>query len=181
MTTTAAPEEPVRAGAVRAESRRDLGTIPIGVAVRAGAPRPDVSTVEAFRATLLAARSLGYADPARGGTAGRHFASVLARLGLTETLRATTRLYPAGVDALDAVARGELELAVTPTSEIVVRPGLVIAGLLPGDLQQRLAYSAAVIARTAAPEAARAFLERLAGPDGPARLRDAGFEPPGGP
>ena len=70
-----------RAGAVR-----DLGTVRVGVAVRNGLPKPDVSTVEAFRAALVAARSVAYTDPAAGGTAGSHFAAVIEKLGLTEEL-----------------------------------------------------------------------------------------------
>ena len=83
----------VAVGATRVE----IGTVGVGIAVKAGTPLPDVSSPEALRRTLLAAPSIGYADPARGGQGGIHFASVVERLGLTETLRPRTRLFAEGL------------------------------------------------------------------------------------
>ena len=154
----------------------ELGQVGVGVAVKAGAPKPDISTPEALRRTLLAATSLGYADPARGGTGGTHFAKVIERLGIADELRPKTKLFPQGVQALEAVAKGEIELAVTPTSEIVVRAGLGFAGPLPGDLQNWLSYSAAALATSALPEGAKAFIARLTNAEGRKHFAAAGFE-----
>jgi len=179
--TTQGVEDIDRRGRVLVQGTRvELGRV--GVAVKAGAPRPDISTPEALRQTLLKAASLGYADPARGGTGGTHFAAVLERLGIAEAVRPKTRLYPQGVHALEAVARGEVELAITPISEIVVRvERLSLVSPLPGDLQRRLSYSAAVLAVSPSPDAAKAFVARLAGPGGRQRFMAAGFEPPESP
>jgi len=165
-------------GVVAAGTRALLGQVGIGIAVKAGAAKPDVATPAALRQTLLKAASIGYADPAAGGTGGTHFAKVVERLGLADALRSKTKLYPQGTQALEAVARGEIELAVTPTSEIVVRDGLALAGLLPGDLQNWLSYSAGVLSTSSSRDGAKAFLLRLTQPDGQKHFAAAGFMPP---
>jgi len=158
-------------------TRVSLGAVGVGIAVRAGGARPDVSTPEALKAALLAAPSIGYADPARGGQGGTHFAKVIEQLGLTEALRAKTRLFPEGLEALERVATGEVALAAAPISEILPLPGLSLAGPLPGPLQARLAYAAALLTNARAPEAARAFLGALATPGAREILVRGGVEP----
>jgi len=147
-----------------AGTRVSVGSVGVGIAVRAGSPRPDVSTPEALKAALLAAPSIGYADPARGGQGGTHFAKVVEQLGLTEILRARTRLFPEGLEALERVAAGEVDLAAAPISEILPLTGLTLAGPLPAALQARLTYAAALLAKARTPEVARAFLAMLATP-----------------
>lgn len=154
----------------------DLGGVGVGIAVKAGAPRPDVATADALRRALLAAPSIGYADPARGGQGGTHFASVVERLGLTEALRPRTRLFPEGLQALEGVAAGELALAAAPISEILPLSGLALAGPLPPPLQARLAYAAALLAGSRTPDGSRAFLSFLATPAARAILSRAGLE-----
>jgi molybdate transport system substrate-binding protein len=153
-----------------------VGAVGVGIAVKAGSPRPDVSTPEALKATLLAAPSIGYADPARGGQGGTHFAKVIEQLGLTETLKARTRLFGEGLEALERVAAGEVALAAAPVSEIVPLSGLSLAGPLPPPLQARLAYAAALLARARSPEAGRAFLAALATPAAREILARGGVE-----
>src|SRR5204863_8818463 len=145
-------------------TRVSVGAVGVGIAVPAGTPKPDVSTPEALKAALLAAPSIGYADPARGGQGGTHFAKVIEQLGLTETLRAKTRLYPEGLEALERVATGEIGLAAAPVSEILPLAGLSLAGPLPPSLQARLAYAAALLAKARTPETAPAFLAGLGTP-----------------
>jgi molybdate transport system substrate-binding protein len=157
-------------------TRVDLGGVGVGIAVKAGAPRPDVATADALRRALLAAPSIGYADPARGGQGGTHFASVVERLGLTEALRPRTRLFPEGLQALESVAAGELALGVAPISEILPLSGLALAGPLPPPLQARLVYAAALLAGSRTPDGSRAFLDFLATPAARAILVRAGLE-----
>ena len=104
-------EEAIKQGGVVAGSRTDIARTGIGVAVREGAPRPDVSTSEALKQTLLAAKSIVYVDPAQGGTSGIHFAGVLQRLGIAEAVKPKTTLVPGGYPA-ELVAKGEVELVV---------------------------------------------------------------------
>ena len=158
-------------------TRVNLGTVGVGIAVRAGSPRPDVSTPEALKAALLAAPSIGYADPARGGQGGTHFAKVVEQLGLTEVLRPKTRLFAEGLETLERVAAGEVTLAAAPISEIVPLRGLSLAGPLPPSLQARLAYAAGLLEVSRAPDAARAFLTALASPAAREVLARGGVEP----
>lgn len=178
ISTTAAVADLERRGVARAGSRVEVGVIAIGVAVQKGVRPLDVATPEALRRALLDARSIGYADPARGGTGGIIFARVLDQLGIADTVRDKTRLFPQGTLALDAVARGEIELAVSPVSEIVVREGLLLVGRLPSALGAPPSYSAAVLAATTAPDAARGLIDRLLSASGRAALAAVGFDPP---
>src|SRR5262249_26514353 len=158
--------------------RRVVGSIGSGIAIRAGAPVPRIATPEELRETLLAARSISYGDPARGATSGMHFARVLERLGIAEQLRARTVLVPFGADAIQRVAAGESELAVSQASEILANPGVTLAGPLPPTLQTATTYGAIALARATAREAAAAYLRYLAAPAVVARLRAQGFAAP---
>lgn len=177
IVSSAGIDDLVRRGAVIAGTRADVGRVGVGVAARAGAPRPDVSTPEALTQALLAARSLAYADPAKGGQGGIHFARVVERLGIADAVRAKTVLFPEGLMALESIARGEHELGAAPISEIVAVKGLVLAGPLPTSLQNTLTYSAAVLIVSKAPDTARAFIAFLTGDQAKAVFRAAGFEP----
>jgi molybdate transport system substrate-binding protein len=163
-------------GVAVAGTRVSVGAVGVGIAVRAGTPKPDVSTPEALTATLLAAPSIGYADPARGGQGGTHFAKVIEQLRLTETLRPKTRLFPEGLEALERTAAGEVGVSAAPISEIVPLTGLTLAGPLPPSLQARLAYAAALLAKAKSPDAARAFLAALATPGSRETLARGGVE-----
>jgi molybdate transport system substrate-binding protein len=163
-------------GVALSGTRVSVGAVGVGIAVRAGGPRPDVSTPDALKAALLAAPSIGYADPARGGQGGTHFAKIIEQLGLTETLRPKTRLFPEGLQALERVAAGEVGLAASPISEILPLAGLNLAGPLPPSLQARLAYAAALLVKARTPEAARAFLATLATPGAREILTRGGLE-----
>jgi molybdate transport system substrate-binding protein len=158
-----------RAGAVQ-----DLGTVRVGVAVRASAPKPDVSNVDAFRAALVAAKSVAYTNPAAGGTAGSHFAAVIDRLGVAEAL-ATKRILAAdGLDVMRKIQSGEAELGITQVSEILLVDRATYAGPLPESLQLRTIY--AVLVPESADPAARALAAALATDTGRARFRAAGFD-----
>jgi molybdate transport system substrate-binding protein len=175
ITSARALDELVARGV--AATRTNLGSVGVGVAVRKGTVLPDVSTPKALEAALLAAASIGYADPARGGQGGTHFATVIERLGLTETLRARTRLFPEGLEALERVAAGDIALAAAPISEILPIPALALAGPLPEPLQARLVYAAGLLGNARAPGAARAFLAALAEPGAREVLARGGLQP----
>jgi molybdate transport system substrate-binding protein len=159
--------------------RSVVGTMGPGIAIRAGAPAVRVGTPDELRETLLAARSISYGDPARGATAGIHFAGVLERLGIAEAMRARTVLVAFGVDAIQRVANGESELAVSQVSEILANPGVRLAGPLPPTLQNATTYAAAALVRSGAAAAAAAYVRYLASPEVIARFRALGFVAPG--
>ncbi|HEX9478590.1 MAG TPA: substrate-binding domain-containing protein [Methylomirabilota bacterium] len=173
--TDAAVDDVIREGAVVAGSRTDLARTGMGVGVREGAPRPDISTPEAFKATLLAAKSLVYVDPAQGATSGIHFKGVLERLGIADAVRAKTQLVAGGYPA-EKVASGEAEIVVHQISEIVPVKGVVMIGPLPAELQKVTVYSAGLAARSTQPAAARAFMAFLVRPAFKAKFAAAGLD-----
>lgn len=174
MTDTAV-DDVIREGGLLAGSRADLARTGMGVGVRDGAPRPDISTPEAFKATLLAAKSLVYVDPAQGATSGIHFKSVLERLGIADAVRAKTQLVAGGYPA-EKVASGEAELVVHQISEIVPVKGVVMIGPLPADLQKVTVYAAGLATRSTHPEAARAFVAFLTRPAFRPKFAAAGLD-----
>jgi molybdate transport system substrate-binding protein len=149
---------------------------PVAVAARAGAPKPDIGSVDAFKRTLLAARSIVYADPAKGGLSGVVFARALERLGIAEQMKAKTILVP-GAQAADVVAKGEAELGVAQASEIVPVAGAQLVGPLPGELASVTLFTAGVGAGSKSPEAAKVLIEFLTGPQAAPRFQAKGFQP----
>jgi molybdate transport system substrate-binding protein len=165
-------------GKMVAGSRADLGRVGIGVAIRDGASAPDLSTPEAFKQALIAARSVAYTDPREGGTSSIYMLGVLDRFGLTEMVTRKAVLAKGGHDAVEKVARGEAEIAVTLMSEIVPIKGAKLAAPVPAALQSYTIYAAAIPASSSDPANARAFIAVLSGPAMAERWKAAGFEPP---
>jgi len=153
-----------------------VGGTAVAVAARAGAPKPDINSVDALKHALLSAKSIVYADPAKGGLSGVHFARVLERLGLTEQLKAKTILVP-GAQAAEVVAKGEAELGVGQASEILPVRGAQLVGPLPGDLASVTVFTAGVGAGTKSSEAAKALVQFLTGPVAAPVFKANGFEP----
>jgi molybdate transport system substrate-binding protein len=149
---------------------------PVSVAARAGAPKPDISTVDALKQTLLNARSIVYADPAKGGASGVYFARVLDRLGIAEQMQAKTILVP-GAQAAEVVAKGEAELGVAQGSEIVPVAGAQLVGPLPGEFASTTVFTGGIGAGSKSPDAAKELLKFLTGPDAAGRFEAKGFEP----
>ena len=160
---------------VVAGSRTDLAKTAIGVAVRQGAPQPDISTVDAFKRALLEARSIVYNDPAIGATSGIHFAAVLERLGIAEAVKPKTVLWKGGY-AAEALLNGQAELCVHQISEILPVKGVVLVGPLPAELNKVTVYAGSMLASSPTPDAGRAFLAYLARPEFRAKFAAAGLD-----
>jgi molybdate transport system substrate-binding protein len=166
-----------KAGVLLPATRRDLGTVAIGVAVKKGAARPDISTPEAFKKTLQDAKSLTYMDPARG-TSGKHVdEQVLPKLGIRDEVRAKTRFGEGGYIA-DKVAKGEVELALHQMTEMLPVPGIDIVGPLPRELQKETVYSAVIMKGAKNPKEAEALLAYLVSPEGRKAFLERGFSAP---
>ena len=148
-------------GVIRTGTRTDVARSFIGIAVKAGAPKPDIGTVDAFTATLLAARSVAYS---RIGASGLYFAGLIERLGIAQQVNAKATIVASGFTA-EHVASGEVELAVQQISELLVVPGIEVVGPLPGDIQTVAIFSAGMLTASAQTDEARAFLRFLASPD----------------
>lgn len=162
-----------------AGSRTDLARALIGVAVRAGAPSPDLSTVDTFKAALLKARSVSYVSPAAGGTSGTYIDGLLRRLGIADALKSKIVYRTQGSEVADAVAAGEAELGITFTSELAPNRGVRVTGTLPKEIQLPTIYAGAVVATSTQVDAARAFLRRMASSEGQAAVKKGGLEPVG--
>lgn len=162
-------------GWVVAGTATRVGGVGIGVAVHASAMAPDIATPEAFKAALLAARSIVMIDPATG-TSGRHLAKVFADLGIADALKAKTRLLGGGY-VVEPVGRGEIELGLHQITEILPVKGVKLVGPLPAPLQKITVYVASVGGKAKEPELARRFLAHLRSPEVRAALQQKGFEP----
>lgn len=158
---------------VAAGTRKDLARSGIGLAVREGANKPDISSPDALRQTLLRARSVAFTAT---GASGIYFAGLTERLGIAPEVRAKA-ITPAGGIVAELVAKGEAELCVQMVSELKGVPGTVFLGPLPKELQMYTVFSAGVVAGTPQPMAARALIDFLSTPDSVAVYVAAGMEP----
>jgi len=166
-------------GLIAQDSRVEVGSVGIGIGIKEGAPRPRIATPEEFREALLSAKSITYADPARGGTSGTYFATVvLGRLGIGDQLRSKTVLAAVGEDAVRRVANGDSEMVIVQASEITAVPGAELVGPLPKDLQNEIPYAAVVLKASKSGEAARTFVQYLISLSGLEAFRAAGFATP---
>src|SRR5205809_1429783 len=174
-------EDLVQRGKIVPGGKLVLARVGIGVAVRAGAAKPDISSVEAFKRALLAAKSIVYTDPAVGGTSGIHFEKVLDRLGIAKEIKAKSILNPRAATTPNAeiVARGEAELGIQLISEIVFVPGAELLGALPGELQAMNVILAGIVTTASEPDAARALFKFLTSPAAAAVIKATGMEPGG--
>lgn len=153
-----------------------VARVGVGVGVRESAPLPDLSTVEAFKRALLAAKSVIYMDP-QIGTSGKHVAEVLQRLGISDEVNAKAKLGQGGQVA-EAVASGEIELAIHQISEILPVKGVRFAGPLPSELQKFTIYVAARVLSSQAGGTAARFIEHLTSSAARSRLARTGYTSP---
>jgi molybdate transport system substrate-binding protein len=129
-------DELVQQGRIVPGTVAKFASAAVGLAVRAGAPKPNISSPQALKRALLAAKSISYADPAKGGVSGIQFAGLLERLGISAEVKPKTKLVP-GPEAPDLVARGEVEIGVAMIPEIFAVRGVDLVGPLPQDLHNR--------------------------------------------
>lgn len=171
----------VRAGTAVANSVIDVASSAVGVAVRSDAPKPDISSPEAFRRTLLAAKSIARPDPSQGGSSGLHIERVLERLGIVEQLRSRTVLasHPDREQEMPGafVASGRAEIALHQVQELMAVPGIEIVGPFPGDLNGAFLFSAGLVVGSPREAAGRQLLDLLKRPDTLALIRSKGMEP----
>ena len=152
---------------------KPIARVGIGIAVNEKAPTPDISTPEALRRTLLAAKSVVYIDP-KVGTSGKHVAEVLERLGIARDVNAKATLAQGGY-IVEPVGRGEIELGIHQVSEILPVKGVKLAGPLPPELQKYTTYVAAPVRES---RRVLDFIDYLTGPQARARLAPAGYTVP---
>jgi len=170
--SAASLDELIGAGIVVAGDRYDIARSGIGIAVRAGAPKPDISSGEAIKRAVLAAKAIAYST----GPSGVYLAGLFQRMGIAETIRDKVKIsqgFPAG----SFVASGEAELAFQQISELLPVPGIELVGPLPADVQQITVFSAGLHVGAKAPDAARALVKFLTAPAAVPVTRKKGMEP----
>jgi molybdate transport system substrate-binding protein len=173
---TAILDQLISSAAVLPGSRVDVAKVGIGLAVRSGARAPDISSPEALKTTLLAAKSISHGDLVSGGVSGPHLMKVLERLGIAAQVD-SRRMVSTGLAVAQRVASGEAEIAINQISELVGVQGVAFVGPLPDELQNTTSFSAGMVATGQEPEAARALLEFLVGPVAVRAIRSKGMEP----
>ena len=164
-------------GRILPGSEVTLASSPASVAVKAGAPKPDISTADALKSALLAARAISYSDPTAGGASGIHFAKVIERMGIAEAVNAKNRFPPAGGLTAKFLPTGEVELAIQQTPELKQVPGIEIVGPLPAPYQLVTVFVAGIEKASAKAKEARSFLDFLRTPTAAAVFHDKGLDP----
>lgn len=175
--TFAAIQQMEADGTVEPGSRVELGRTLTGICVREGTPLPDISTPEAFKATLLAARSFAYTNPAAGGTSGIYLTGLMQRLGILEVMQAKAVLCINGEDVVSKVVSGAADLGSTFISEFFLVKGVASAGPLPASIGNATAYSAGLLRTGINRDAARAFVATITAPANRRAWVEGGFEP----
>ena len=163
----------IQSGKLVQGSRVDLAKSGIGVAVRTGAPRPDISSSDAVRRAVLASRSVGYS----GGASGTYIVGLFQRLGISEEVKSKSRQTLPGVAVGELIARGEVDLGFHQISELLPVAGIDIVGPLPPELQHVTVFSSGIHVAARDPAAARALIQFLASPGGLTVIRKNGMEP----
>lgn len=163
----------IKSGKLVAGSRADIGSSGLGVAVKSGAPKPDISTVEGFRRALLAVKAVAY--PGKGAS-GLYFVSLLDRLGIKAAMQ--SKLKPmAAEDTVEVVARGEADMVVVVATRITGVPGVDFVGPIPQELQTRIGFAAGLSVAAREPDAGRALVSFLSAPSAAATLKANGVAP----
>jgi molybdate transport system substrate-binding protein len=161
----------VQAGKIAAGSTADVTRSTVGLCVRAGAPKPDIATVDAFKSALMAARSISYSD----GPSGAYIAALLARLGIADAMKPKTRLT--GGPVAELVASGEAEIGMQQIVAILPVKGAELVGPLPSELQNVIVYAAGLSGTAQKSAAAHALIIFMASPDVVRLIRAKGLEP----
>jgi molybdate transport system substrate-binding protein len=173
--TRAMMEDLLKQNKLTADGLTNIAGTPVAVAARAGAAKPDIGTVEAFKAALLATKSIVYADPAKGGLSGVVAARAIEQLGIADAMKPKTILVP-GAQSGDVVARGEAELGIAQASEIVPVAGAQLVGPLPGELAVMTRFTGGIGAESGSVPAVKALIEFLTGPEAAPSFKAKGFE-----
>lgn len=173
IATAAGVDELTKIGKVVPGSRVDLASSSIGVAVRAGAPKPDISSVDAFKRALLDAKSVAYTS---SGLSGIYFAGLIERLGIAEEIKAKARIRPGGLVA-EVVVAGEAEVAVQMVSELLSVPGAELVGPLPAEINQISVISAGILTGTKRSAAVKELIQHLTTPASAGAIGAKGLTP----
>lgn len=167
----------IRDGRILPGSEVTLASSATAIAIKAGAARPDISTPEALKQTLLTARAISYTDPAAGGASGIYFAKLLERLGIAAEINAKTKFPPPAGLSGDFLLTGEADLAIQQKPELLQVPGIEILGMLPGDPHMVTVFVAGIEASSPRAATAKALIDFLRSPSAAEVFRAKGLDP----
>ncbi len=167
-----------KVGKVVAGSRTDLAKAGVGVFVRKGAAKPDIGSVDAFKRAMLAAKSIGWNDPAAGAPVSIYMLVLFERLGIAAEMKDRTVTFKQRSERFEAVARGDVEIGFNQVSEILAAPGVDLVGPLPPAIQHYTLFTAAIVASSKEQDASRALLRFVSSPDARAVMKAKGFDEP---
>jgi molybdate transport system substrate-binding protein len=179
IVTDAGAKNLIARGMLAAAGAADIARSPIGICVAKGAVKPDISTADAFKRTMLAAKSVAMSKPVGGGASGVHMAKVFERLGITDAMQAKAKYGAGGAGGLAAlvVERGEAEIGIQQMAELMAVPGIKVVGPLPPELQSLTVFTAAVPANAPHPEAGRAVIAVLTTAAAKSVIKAKGLDP----
>jgi molybdate transport system substrate-binding protein len=182
VSTPAGIDGLIKGGRVLDGTNTPIANSPMGVAVLKGAPKPDISTPEAFKRALLAAKAVAYTDPGSGGASGAHMAKVLERLGIANEVNAKAKLGR-GTPVANFLVSGEADIAIQQLPELIHVKGAEIVGPLPGELQNVTTFAAGIPAGSGQADAAKALIRFLQSPESGAVMKKYGLDqvPPAAP
>jgi molybdate transport system substrate-binding protein len=164
-------------GSVRAQGRAILGLVSVNAVVRSGAPKPDLSSIDAVKQAMLNARAVVFATPGMTPS-GTHMGKLVEQLGIADAMKGKIIHRPALEGGVELVTSGEAEIGFYPKSEVINTDGLELAGPLPQAIQLTTIYGAAVTTASAAPDAGAAFIAFMRDPAHRAVWGHGGFDPP---
>jgi len=170
-------DDVIKSGHVVVASETPLANVSVGLAVRTGAPKPDISTADAVKKLLLGAKSISYPNAANGAAAGVSFDETLKKLGIAEEMKPKIKIAQGGAGAMAMLAKGEIEYGFTFVSEIITEPGVEAVGPLPRDISTPTFLSAFLSADSKNAEAAKALISFLSSPEAAAVYKARGMLP----
>ena len=171
--SSASIDEHIKGGKVVPGTRVDVAKSGVALAVRAGAPKPDISTTEALKKTLLAAKSIGYST----GPSGNYVIGLFQRMGIADEVKPKLKQTPTGVFVASIIASGEAEIGFQQVSELIAAPGVDYVGPLPADVQHMTIFSSGIMAGAKEADAAKALVKFITAPAAAAAFKKRGMEP----
>jgi molybdate transport system substrate-binding protein len=165
-------------GKVISGSRTDIARVGVGLFVRKGAAKPDISSVDAFKRTMLAAKSIGWNDPAAGAPVSIYMIGVLERLGIADVMKPKTVAFKQRSERFEAVARGDVEIGFNQISEIIAAPGVDLVGSLPAPIQNYTLFAGGIVATSKEQNAAKALIRFISSPVVQEIWKSKGFDAP---
>jgi molybdate transport system substrate-binding protein len=170
-------DDVIKSGNVVPASETPLATVAVGLAARTGAPHPDISTPEAVKKLFLSAKSISYPNSASGAAAGVTMNEAMQKLGIADAMKAKYVQAQGGAGAMALLAKGEVEIGLTFISEIITEPGVEVVGPLPREIATPTALVAFLSSHAKQPDAAKALIAYLSGPEAASVYKKRGMQP----